>query len=234
MDPKQYAAAKARFAAITKDVKVVARYQVALLDRAMCERRMFDAKGFRERFIEHPLVRHLGKRVVWTQAGTSFRLADDGTLADVHDATFALRAGEGITVAHPVTMSETERTAWRTRFADYRIMQPFPQLARELYVALPTEIGEHDIARAVGTKTTRGRLFQLGRRGWRLHQGFELERQLPCDAIARFQVSPPVVDGGADDQVFTITSATCTYALDRLPPIDYSELVRDLEYAHAG
>jgi len=34
--------------------------------------------------------------------------------------------------------------------------------------------------------------------------------------------------------LFEIALATCTWTLDRLPPIDYSELMRDLEYARIG
>ncbi len=46
MDPVKYAAAKERFTTMVKDVKTVARYQVALLDQVMCERRTYDARGF--------------------------------------------------------------------------------------------------------------------------------------------------------------------------------------------
>ncbi len=167
---------------------------------------------------------------------TTFRVAEDGTFADVHDAAFVLGESDEVTVAHPITMSEEDRTAWRTRFADYRLVQPFPQLGRELFSVSASEIGEHAIDRAIGIQTSRGRLFQLGRRGWRARFGSEsteYEKQLPCGAAARFEVTPPVVQGGQQDQVFTVATATCTYALDRLPPTDYSELMRDLEYARS-
>ena len=236
-DPKKHAAAKERFAAIVKDVKIVARYQIALVERMMCSGRTFAADAFRERFVAHPLLRHLGRRVVWIAHGETFRVAEDGSFANVDDAPFALAAVDPVGVVHPITLAPDSRAAWAERFADYAILQPFPQLARERFVREAREIGEHHLSRFVLATTTRGRLFQLGRRGWDARFDrvdlTEYTKDLPSGAVARFEVTPAVARGGAADQVFTIAVAACTWSLDRLPAVDYSELVRDLEYARA-
>jgi len=233
-DAKKYAAAKERHASIVKDVKIVARYQLALLERMMCSKRTFAPDAFCERFVAHTLLRHVGRRVVWIARGETFRIAEDGSFADSAEKPFAL-AQDGVGVAHPIEMGAELRALWSERFADYQILQPFPQLAREIFVRTPAEIGEHDLPRALQTKTSRGRLFQLGRRGWNARfdraDVTEYSKDLPCGAVARFEVSPALVRDGDSDQVFTIVVAKCTYTLDRLPPVDYSELVRDLEYA---
>ena len=241
-DPKKYAAAKEHYTSLAKDATIVLRFQTALLSSMMCTQRAFTAAQFHERFVVHPLLRHLGRRVVWSAspgtATSTFRIAEDGTFADVGDKAVTL--GEhSITVAHPILMDADMRAAWATRLTDYQLMQPFPQLKRDLYARAPEEIGEHDLKRAVGIQTSRGRLFQLGRRGWRARfddeGATEYSRTLPCGAIARFQVTPPVsLHGtGAKDEIFTITVARSGYALERLPPIDYSELVLDLEQARS-
>lgn len=87
----------------------------------------------------------------------------------------------------------------------------------------------------VGKKTSRGRLFQLGR-DWRPHfdadeNATEYVHEFASGAIARVRVEPPVTTDAKENEVFTITHASCSYALDRLSPIDYSELRRDLERA---
>jgi hypothetical protein len=236
-DAQKHAAAKERFATIVKDAKIVARYQVALLERMMCSGRTFAPAAFKERFIDHVFLRHLGRRVVWIAKNETFRIAEDGTCANANDEHVPL--GESpIGAVHPISLSAELRAAWSARFGDYHIMQPFAQLGRELFTCPATDIGERDITRAVGTKTTRGRLFQLGRRDWRADfrraDVTEYTKELPCGAAARFEVSPAIVQGGSPEQVFTITLAVCTYALDRLPAIDYSELMRDLDYARVG
>ena len=236
-DAKKHAAAKERFASIVKDAKIVARFQVALLERMMCSGRTFSHHAFVQRFIEHPFLRHLGRRVVWNAEGRHFRVAEDGTFAGATDEHVTIGAG-AVGVAHPITMKDEELRAWIARFADYQIVQPFAQLGRELHRVTAAEIGEHSITRAVDTKTTRGRLFQLGRRDWRADfrrpDVTEYQKEFPCGAAARFEVTPPVTHGGDGDQAFTITLAQCTYALDRMPPVDYSELMRDLDYAKVG
>ncbi len=241
-DTQKYADAKERFTSLSKDATTVARFQTALLASVMCTQRTFTATQFRERFVVHPLLRHLGRRVVWSanpgDASFTFRIAEDGTFADVEDKAVAL--GErAITVVHPILMDQAKRAAWQALLSDYQLMQPFPQLSREVYIRAPEEIGEHDVKRAVGIETSRGRLFQLGRRGWRARfddDGMtEYSRTLPCGAIGRFQVTPAVSlhGSGAKNEVFTITLARSSYALERLPPIDYSELLLDLEQARS-
>lgn len=236
-DAKKHAAAKERFASIVKDAKIVARFQVSLLERMMCSQRTFTNHAFKQRFIEHPFLRHLGRRVVWNAEGRHFRIAEDGTFAGSSDEHLEIGGGH-VGVVHPITMKDDELEAWIARFADYQIVQPFPQLGRELFRSTPGEIGDRNIARAVDSKTTRGKLFQLGRRDWRAdfrHADMtEYTKEFPCGAAARFEIVPPVTHGGDGDQVFTIRLAQCTYALDRLPPIDYSELMRDLDYARVG
>ena len=233
-DEQKHAAAKERFSNIVKDSKIVTRYQLALLERMMVSQRTFENAAFRERFVEHTFLRHLGRRVVWRADKTNFRIAEDGSFADVDDKTVVIEGPIG--VAHPLQMT-SELDAWRQRFTDYEIIQPFPQLARETYVRSASEIGEHDIARVVGATTRRGRLFQLSRRDWRPRFDrsdlTEYEHELPCGALARIEVTPAVSRDGPDDQPFTISLATCSYALDRLPPIEFSELIRDLEMLRA-
>jgi hypothetical protein len=236
-DAKKHAAAKERFASIVKDAKIVARFQVSLLERMMCSQRTFTNHAFKQRFLEHPFLRHLGRRVVWNAEGRHFRIAEDGTFAGSSDEHLEIGGGH-VGVVHPITMKDDELAAWIARFADYQIVQPFAQLGRELFRTTSGEIGDRSITRAVDTKTTRGRLFQLGRRDWRAdfrHGDMtEYTKEFPCGAAARFEIVPPVTHGGDSDQVFTIRAAQCTYSLDRLPPIDYSELIRDLDYARVG
>ncbi len=233
-DAKAHAAAKERFGAIVKDAKIVARYQTALLERMMCSGRTFRAQAFRERFLGHPFLRHLGRRVVWIARETPFRIAEDGTFADVKDARWELGDGD-VGVVHPLALTAADLAAWKRIFADYEILQAFPQLLRETHVVPASAIGEHELASIVGAATARGRIFQLLRRDFRFdHADVEpgtsaLITTLPCGASVTVVVTPEVREDAPTDATYTVTRARSTFALDRIPKIELSELVRDLE-----
>ncbi|HSO34308.1 MAG TPA: DUF4132 domain-containing protein [Labilithrix sp.] len=235
-DPVKYARAKARFQGLVKDTASLARQQSSQLESAMCTRRAWALEAHRERFVAHPLLRHLGHGLVWALEDRSrtFRIAEDQTFADEHDAAVELASSARIVIAHPIDLDAASRARWSSLFADYAIIQPFPQLGRETFT-FGEESGKHLLTRAEGKQTSRGRLFQLARRGWaaRVHGGGidEYFRELPSGAHAHLGISPPVVVGSAPaDATYTLTRVSCTYALHRLPPLDFSELARDAAY----
>lgn len=236
-DEGKAAAARARFQGLVKDTKALARQQIAQLEAAMCARRAWSLEAFMERFVAHPLLRHFGRRLVWAteDLSSTFRVAEDLSFADPEDTLFAPHRGARIVLLHPILIPPELRILWTALFGDYAILQPFPQLGRELFSIADEERGKTELARALGLQTSRGRLFQLSRRGWapRVKGGWidGYIRELPCGAEVHLGIDPSMPVGpGADDLVFTVTEATCTFALERLPPIDFSELVRDLEY----
>jgi hypothetical protein len=197
--------------------------------------------------VQHALLRHLGRRLVWAlepprlQSGDervsrTFRVAEDLSFANEADQAFVPEEGARVMLVHPVLLTPELRARWIALFGDYAIVQPFAQLGREVFTVKDEEHGETQLASAQGATTSRGRLFGLTRRGWtaQVEDGFvaEYARELPCGARARIAISPGMAIGGPsdDDATFTVTSASCTWALDRLPAIDYSELVRDVDY----
>jgi hypothetical protein len=241
-DAAKYARAKTRFQGLVKDATTLARQQASQLESAMCTHRAWGFDAFHERFVAHPLLRHLGRRLVWAfeDRSRTFRVAEDLTFADENDAAMELPPDVRIMIAHPIELDAATRARWSTVFGDYEILQPFPQLGRELFTFAGDESGVHALAKIEGKQTSRGRLFQLARRGWaaRAQGGAigEYFRELPCGAHAQIGISPPLYIGGAPDTdvSYTLTHVTCTYALQRLPALDFSELARDAAYLTAG
>src|SRR6185503_9406088 len=131
-DAERAARAVATFKGLQSDAKKIAPDQVRRLERAMCTQRAWTAADFRRFFLEHPLMVHLARRLVWLgESGTTFRVTEDGTFAGDDDREVAL-AEERVRVAHPIALG-ARAAAWRTVLEDYRIVQPFPQLAREVF-----------------------------------------------------------------------------------------------------
>lgn len=171
------AAERKRFMALKKDVRTIASDQVRRLEAAMVDGRSWTGAEFRQLFVEHPLVWHLVRRLVWraeTQGEvTAFRVAEDRTYADAEDETVKFADDAHITLAHPLHL-DGALEAWSELFADYEIVQPFPQLGRTVLAVTEEEAAGARLTRFEGITVPVGKLLALQKRGW--------ERGEPQDA----------------------------------------------------
>jgi len=131
-DADTAADALARFRHLAKALPVESAYQCARMEDAMLNGRIWNAAEFTE-LTAHPVLGNLARRLLWfgeTPTGpTGFRMAEDGSLADIDDKPFALEGDARVRLAHPALLG-TDLTAWTQVFADYEVLQPFDQLAR--------------------------------------------------------------------------------------------------------
>ncbi|MGW9374741.1 DUF4132 domain-containing protein [Streptomyces xanthophaeus] len=172
-------AERKRFMALKKDVRTIASDQVRRLESAMVEGRTWTGEEFRRLFVEHPLVWHLVRRLVWLAADadgavTAFRVAEDRTYADAEDEAVTVPDAATVSLAHPLHLSEAELASWSVLFADYEILQPFPQLGRPVFAVTGEEAGGARLTRFEGVKVPVGKLLGMQKRGW--------ERGEPQDA----------------------------------------------------
>jgi hypothetical protein len=187
-DDEQLAPAEhARFAALRKDVRTVAADQIARLEQAMVRQRDWPAAEFRTLLAGHPLLWHIVRRLVWIDAdGATFRLAEDRTLADVNDDGFTLAEDTKVRVAHPLDLGDDLGT-WSELFADYEILQPFPQLGRPTYALADDERTAATLKRFEGVTVPVGKILGMTKRGW--------ERTEPQDAGVEWGIRRPAPGG---------------------------------------
>ncbi|OLT16069.1 hypothetical protein BJF79_18615 [Actinomadura sp. CNU-125] len=155
-----------RFADLKKEVRTIAADQIKRLEQAMVSGRSWAPGEFREVLAEQPLLRHIVRRLVWSAGPDSFRVAEDGTFADVRDDAFVPPDGAAITLPHPLLLKD--RDAWAAVFADYEILQPFPQLGRVVHEPAPGERAASRLPRFEGASVPNGPIFGLVRAGWKL------------------------------------------------------------------
>ncbi|MGH3240842.1 MAG: DUF4132 domain-containing protein, partial [Spirillospora sp.] len=186
-DPDLAPAAHKAFATLKKDVRTVAADQLRRLETCMVTRRRWEAGEFRELLAGHPLVRHIVRRLVWLADGTTaFRVAEDGTFADVDDEALTVAETASVGIAHPIDL-DGALPAWAELFADYEIMQPFPQLGRPVHRLAGDERGAGRLTRFEGLEVPVGKVLGLTSRGWR--------RGEPMDAGVECWISRPVAPG---------------------------------------
>lgn len=172
-------AAYKQFSALKKDVRTVAADQIRRLERAMVAGRRWTGAEFRQLFVEHPLLWHIVRRLVWAEFDAdgqvigAIRVAEDRSLSTVEDDVTTLGDDATVGVAHPLHLGDS-LAAWSEVFADYEILQPFAQLSRATFALTPQERDGSNLARFEGLTLPTHKVISLERRGWR--------REAPQDA----------------------------------------------------
>lgn len=242
-DPELAAAAAKQFAALKKEARAAAGDQLERLRTALRHQRRWTTGEYRRYLVEHPLMVHLTRRLVWgvfpdadpsTAPSATFRLAEDRTCADATDTGTDVPEGAIIGLVHPLQLDTDTLAAWRSVFADYGIAQPFPQLARSSEPIDPTVLGSADL-----TLTTRGTLG-LTRHGWErggtYDGGVETDMSYPYGAgSVTIGLEPGIASGDPEalGELQIVTSVT-VHPVDKvLPPVLIAELAADLQEARA-
>ncbi|MEV3937118.1 DUF4132 domain-containing protein [Glycomyces sp. NPDC049804] len=205
-------AAYRRFSQLRKDLRTVAADQVRRLEAAMVARRTWTPAEFRQCFAEHAFMAHLARRVLWVAhahgAQTAFRLAEDGTYSDAADDSLDLPEDAVIRLAHPLHLDEAALTDWGQVFADYEILQPFPQLGRPVMRFTEDELATGEVTRYDKVQVETGALLGLTARGW--------IRSHPEDAGVEPGLYYPLPGGGS--LVMHVSEGFWVGALENMPP----------------
>jgi len=178
-DAAQADQALADWKLMKKQIKEVATIQAGRLEQAMVTGRRWKVHDFVTLLVQHPLLTHLARSLVWGAFGdigqrlATFRVTEERDFADVKDNALSLDklAGGGkaaaVGVLHPLEIDESERSAWGEVLGDYEIVSPFPQFGRAIYTLEPGEDKSDDLKRFHGLALVAPTLvFTLEKLGW--------------------------------------------------------------------
>ncbi|MDG4861513.1 DUF4132 domain-containing protein [Streptomyces sp. T-3] len=149
-----------------KDIDKMLSAQVGRLDRQFLARRSWSYDSWRERYLDHPLVGTLARRLLWTVDGTTVGYADGElrTLADepVTDA-------ERVELWHPIGHEPAQIVAWRDWLERHAVTQPFKQAHREVYLLTGAERNTGTYSNRFAAHIVRQHQFHAlaAARGWR-------------------------------------------------------------------
>jgi hypothetical protein len=232
-DAEKAANAKDRLEALTLDLDDVRETVLTFFERALATGRTWDAERFEGRIVRHPLLVSVAQRLVFASGECLFRVAEDRTFADATDSAVRLSPGDRVSVAHPIHMPPVALERFRALFADYEIIQPFPQLERTTFRFTDAEREALKVTRFVGRKVAtaaRGRL--LGGPGWQDDRGARVEKPLGAHrAVLHYRsLGAGKSTAAADDlRELTLQEGDRDVPFSSLSTIEASELLRDLE-----
>jgi hypothetical protein len=131
------------FMAAKKDIEKMLPAQAERLDGLYLRRKQWPFAVWSERYLNHPLVGSLARRLLWnfihdgrTQAG----VWSDGQLVDQDGNPIAIdESTTQVSLWHPLHQDAAVVQAWRAFLESRNIVQPFKQAHREIYLLTPAE-----------------------------------------------------------------------------------------------
>ncbi|MDN3239289.1 DUF4132 domain-containing protein [Glycomyces tritici] len=195
-DAETAAASLVRFRALAKDLAAEREFQSDRLKDAMLTSRIWRPEEFAH-LLAHPVLAALARGLIWigeTATGPqAFRLAEDGSFADVNDKPLELVEDARVRLAHPVLL-DADVALWTEVFADYEILQPFDQLVRPALALTPEEAHTGVLERFSGATATFGALSEVlewkslhwtgdSDSQWAGGRTYLFDRELPLEAL---------------------------------------------------
>lgn len=251
-------AATERWKTLKKDARAVASQQVLRLEVAMCVQRRWPLETFETFLAGHPLVRHLVQRLLWATYDVTadghgagepvqyFRVDESGGYTDADDEPVTLPGTATIGIPHALEIPAEVAAGFGQLFADYELLQPFDQLARESYRLTEDEMAATKLTRWAAVQVPTGKVLGLTNHGWRRGipadggvAGY-IERQLGEVSLIA-SLDPGLFTGYLDEapeqaivdvQVGTTNGwgdVKDPQPFASLSPIAISELIRDLD-----
>lgn len=215
-DAEKATIAQAEWKLIKKQVRSVAKLQSLRLEMAMMSRRTWTPDEFKLFLVDHPLMIHLVRSLVWCgydaerNLQTTFRVTDEKDYATVDDEPISLDGFARVGLVHVLQLTQKEIAAWGQVLNDYDRLPPFAQLGRKTYALNPDEIEETEIIRykdvSIEVTAFIGILQKLGwQRGVPQDAGIYYEHSKPfpednVTAIVQYEGIPIGYLGGWDNQ----------------------------------
>jgi hypothetical protein len=218
-DSVKATAAVAEWKLLKKQLREVLKVQAARLGQAMVSGRRWPVADFESLVVRHPVMGILARLLLWGgwdkegKLVRTFRVTEDRTYADVHDRECGLGGVAGVSIVHPLHLSEEERSAWGQVLGDYEVIPPFPQLGRGVHTLEPGEREATLLTRFSGPRIpARTMVGILDRLGWvrggsagggLTNEHYKIYSEAGVAAVLRYTpgVPPGYLEGWEDQEV---------------------------------
>ncbi|GIG64045.1 DUF4132 domain-containing protein [Phytomonospora endophytica] len=234
---RDHAERLAELKAAVKDVAKMLTAQVERVDKLFLARREWRYDQWRERYLDHPLVGVVARRLLWTVGETAVGYAD-GELRAHDDAPVAVADDAVVRLWHPLGHEVAEVLAWREWLERHGITQPFKQAHREVYPLTAAEENTRVYSNRFAAHVIRQHQFSAlaAIRGWDNRLRLMVDdsyppatRRLPqWNLRAEFWVEGIGDDYGAD------TTDAGTYLRLATDQVRFYPLDAPTHFAHAG
>lgn len=229
------------------------------LEQLFLQQRTWPLSAFRSRFLDHPLVGAVARRLIWRFTSgprTDAGIWHEDHLVDVTGRELdALDDTTQVSLWHPHAVAPEGVRAWRNWLEAHQVRQPFKQAHREVYLLTDAERQTEVYSNRFAAHILRQHQFAAlcQQRGWRYHLQGEWDSantptlELPVWGVrAEFCIAPirqeAALLGRGDlshaaifryvstDQVrFCRIGEAVPLSLSEVPALVFSEVMRDMD-----
>src|SRR5262249_24080696 len=123
-----------------KELETVLASQVLRIERILLDDRSWTQQLWRERYLDHPLVSHIARKLIWQIEGSPDTFIwRDGKFIDSSEKPVMLSPDARVKLWHPMSSLADDVQAWRQLLLKHEIVQPFKQAYREVYILTDAE-----------------------------------------------------------------------------------------------
>ena len=221
------------------------------LEQLLLSGRSWTVGEWRERYLNHPLLGCLSKRLIWRFDGagrTGLGLWENGRIADETGKESGWINGETrVSLWHPLGSAPETVLAWRRHLEERQIVQPFKQAHREVYLLTDAERTTRTYSNRFAGHILRQHQFQAlcRQRGWvyRLQGQFDsyntptlllpqhgLKVEFGMEGVQNNGLGMPAIYLYASTgAVAFFTANGASVPLSDTPPLVFSEVMRDVD-----
>ena len=234
----------------TKDISGVISGQLTALEQSWLNNLSWSAQDWKALYLEHPVRTQMTRSLIWTLTQndkTTAFMAEGQKLVDLSGAVVKLPKDGTIALWHPVNAPPKIVLKWRKIIEDRKITQPIRQAHREVYVLTDAERNTDIYSNRFAAHIVRQYQFKAlcAARFWKYTvQGQWDSYNIPVktlrahNMLVEYHVEAAVEDevSGtgiymylATDQVRFFTAEREQLSLSEIPPIVFSEIMRDVD-----
>lgn len=157
----------------TKDILAMLPAHRDRIERLYFIEKSWDFRTWRERYLDHPLIQHLSRRLIWQfQAGENCILGSwyKDQLVGVYSKPLDFfEDSTRVSLWHPIGFEVSTIVAWRDWLEEKQITQPFKQAHREVYILTDAELQTNTYSNRFAAHIIKQHQFNAlcQQRGWK-------------------------------------------------------------------
>ncbi len=226
------------FKSLLKDVKKTLLNQKLRLENSWRGKREWTTTDWKQYIINHPLTSIIGRQLIWLFTGDNKSQPGiwcDGKIVSSDLTELDINAFEKVLLWHPALSATGDVQQWRKFIFDHRLLQPFKQAFREVYIVTEAEIKTSTFSnRFSGHVLQHYKLKALAeQRQWFYTSVYSYDPPLLKLQKHNIEVHLNIQKDDQQVQIVNISFYTiqnrAALAIDRIPAVIFSETLRDVD-----